>query len=90
MKVLIPLAFIEPMIKGSASLMLLLSLTPLISGVAISAPKQQYRLVESYLDGSYRVCVYERTGSRGDGMDDDATQTVRIGKHKSCLKFMYF
>lgn len=67
----------------------LLSLTLLMSGTALSAPKQQYRLVESYLDGSHKVCVYERAGRRGDGMDD-ATQTVRISKHKSCLKFMYF
>lgn len=88
MKILIPSLFIEPM-KGSASLMLLLSLTLLMSGAALSAPKQQYRLVESYLDGSYKVCVYERTGSRGDGMED-ATQTIRIGKYKTCLKFMYF
>ncbi len=66
-----------------------LSLTLLMSGAALSAPKQQYRLVESYLDGSYKVCVYERTGSRGDGMED-ATQTIRIGKYKTCLKFMYF
>ena len=70
-------------------LMLLLSLTILASEAALSAPKQQHRLVDSYLDGSYRVCVYERTGSRGDGKDD-ATQTVRITKHKTCLKFMYF
>lgn len=68
----------------------LLSLTLLMSGAALSAPKQQYKLVESYLDGSYKVCVYERTGNRGDGKDDDATQTVRIGKYKTCLKFMYF
>lgn len=67
----------------------MLSLTLLMSGAALSAPKQQYRLVESYLNGSYKVCVYERTGSRGDGKDDD-TQTVLIGKHKTCLKFMYF
>ncbi len=67
----------------------LLSLTILASGAALSAPKQQHRLVDSYLDGSYKVCVYERTGSRGDGKDD-STQTVRIGKHKTCLKFMYF
>lgn len=67
-----------------------LSLTILMFGAALSAPKQQYKLVSSYLDGSYKVCVYERTGSRGDGKDDDATQTVRIGKHKTCLKFMYF
>lgn len=66
-----------------------LSLMLLMSGAALSAPKQQYRLVESYLDGSYKVCVYERTGSRGDGMED-ATQTIRIGKYKTCLKFMYF
>lgn len=66
-----------------------LSLTLLMFGAALSAPKQQYKLVSSYLDGSYKVCVYERTGSRGDSMDD-ATQVVKIGKHKTCLKFMYF
>lgn len=70
-------------------ILFVLSLTLLMSGAALSAPKQQYRLVESYLDGSYKVCVYERTGSRGDSKDD-ATQTVRKGKHKPCLKFMYF
>lgn len=69
---------------------MLLSLTLLMSWAALSAPKQQYRLVESYLDGPYKVCVYERTRIRGDSMDDDATQTVRIGKYKTCLKFMYF
>ncbi len=69
---------------------IMLSLTLLMSGASTSAPKKQYKLVNSYLDGSYKVCVYERTGSRGDGKDDDATQTVRIGKYKSCLKFMYF
>lgn len=66
-----------------------LSLTLLMSGAALSAPKQQYELVNSYLDGSHKVCVYGRAGSRGDGMDD-ATQVVKIGKHKTCLKFMYF
>ncbi len=70
-------------------ILFVLSLTLLMSAAALSAPKQQYRLVESYLDGSYKVCVYERTGSRGDGKDD-ATQIVRIGKHKACLKFIYF
>lgn len=71
-------------------ILFLLSLTLLMSGAALSAPKQQYKLVNSYLDGSHKVCVYERTGSRGDGKDDDTTQTVRIGKHKTCLKFMNF
>jgi hypothetical protein len=66
----------------------LLSLTILASGAALSAPKQQYRLVESYLDGSHKVCVYERTGSQRS--KDATTQTVRIGKYKTCLKFMYF
>ncbi len=70
-------------------IIIMLSLTFLASEAALSAPKQQYRLVNSYLDGSHKVCVYERTGSRGDGKDD-ATQTVRISKHKTCLKIMYF
>lgn len=58
-------------------------------GSAHSAPKQQYRIVDSYIEGAHKVCIYERVGTRGDGLDGE-TQSITISKHKQCSRYYYF
>lgn len=70
--------FIEPMIKGSASLMLLLSLT--LSSFVYGAAYDTYRLESQEIKGKNRICYYEN--SRGDG------HTVTLPKAKRCKNYI--
>ncbi|BED99748.1 hypothetical protein VAWG001_13630 [Aeromonas dhakensis] len=72
------LMFIEPMIKGSASLMLLLSLT--LSSFVYGAAYDHYSLKSDEVKGKNRICYYEN--SRGDG------HTVTLPKAKRCKNYI--
>lgn len=72
------LMFIEPMIKGSASLMLLLSLT--LSSFVYGAAYDTYRLVSQEIKGKNRVCYYENSRSNG--------HTVTLPKAKRCKNYI--
>ncbi len=72
------LLFIEPMIKGSASLMLLLSLT--LSSFVYGAAYDTYRLVSQEIKGKNRICYYENSRSNG--------HTVTLPKAKRCKNYI--
>ncbi|PPA31586.1 hypothetical protein C3737_05340 [Aeromonas jandaei] len=84
MKSIITFMFIEPMIKGSASLMLLLSLTlssfVYAAAAAAAAAYDTYRLESQEIKGKNRICYYEN--ARGNG------HTITLPKSKQCKRYI--
>lgn len=72
------LMFIEPMIKGSASLMLLLSLT--LSSFVFAAAYDTYHLESQEIKGKNRICYYENARSEG--------HTITLPKSKQCKRYI--
>ncbi len=70
------LLFIEPM-KGSASLMLLLSLT--FCSVAFASAYSQYRLIKQEVINNQTVCTYEN--ARGDIVTRTHKPKKQCSKH---------
>ena len=72
------LMFIEPMIKGSSPMVLLLSLT--LSSFVYGAAYDTYRLVSQEIKGKNRICYYENSRSNG--------HTVTLPKAKRCKNYI--